>query len=118
MATVFVGVESGLNHLIRPMMYDSYHDMVNISNINGTKRIYTIVGYICETDTFGLDRKLDEVHEGDIIAIKNRTLVFFEVKMRSKIAFGYPEEFVSEAQELRILDASTFKFLIEVTSIN
>lgn len=70
-ATVFVGVESGLNHLVRPMMYDSYHDIVNISNINGTKRIYTIVGYICETDTFGLDRKLDEVHEGDIIAIKN-----------------------------------------------
>ncbi len=70
-ATVFVGVESGLNHLIRPMMYDSYHDIVNISNINGTKRIYTIVGYICETDTFGFDRKLDEVHEGDIIMIKN-----------------------------------------------
>jgi diaminopimelate decarboxylase len=45
--------------------------MVNISNINGTKRIYTIVGYICETDTFGLDRKLSEVHQGDIIAIKN-----------------------------------------------
>lgn len=70
-ATVFVGVEAGLNHLIRPMMYDSYHEIVNISNINGAKRIYTIVGYICETDTFGLDRKLDEVHEGDIIAIKN-----------------------------------------------
>lgn len=70
-ATVFVGVDSGLNHLIRPMMYDAYHDMVNISNINGTKRIYTIVGYICETDTFGLDRKLSEVHEGNIIAIKN-----------------------------------------------
>lgn len=70
-ATVFVGVDSGLNHLIRPMMYDAYHDMVNISRVNGTKRIYTIVGYICETDTFGLDRKLSEVHEGDIIAIKN-----------------------------------------------
>lgn len=70
-ATVFVGVDSGLNHLIRPMMYDAYHDMVNISNIDGTKRIYTIVGYICETDTFGLDRKLSEVHEGDVIAIKN-----------------------------------------------
>lgn len=70
-ATVFVGVDSGLNHLIRPMMYDAYHDMLNISNINGTKRIYTLVGYICETDTFGLDRKLSEVHEGDIIAIKN-----------------------------------------------
>jgi len=70
-ATVFVGVESGLNHLLRPMMYDAYHEMLNISNINGTKRIYTVVGYICETDTFGLDRKMSEVHEGDIIAIKN-----------------------------------------------
>ncbi len=70
-ATVFAGVDSGLNHLIRPMMYDAYHDMVNISNINGTRRIYTIVGYICETDTFGLDRKMSEIHEGDIIAIKN-----------------------------------------------
>lgn len=70
-ATVFVGVESGLNHLLRPMMYDAYHDIVNISNHNGTQRIYTVVGYICETDTFGLDRKMSEVHEGDIIAIKN-----------------------------------------------
>lgn len=70
-ATVFVGVDSGMNHLIRPMMYDAYHDIVNISNIKGTKRVYTIVGYICETDTFGWDRKLDEVKEGDILAIKN-----------------------------------------------
>lgn len=70
-ATVFAGVNSGLNHLIRPMMYDAYHDIVNISNVKGTKRIYTVVGYICETDTFGLDRKLNEVHEGDYLAIKN-----------------------------------------------
>ena len=70
-ATVFAGVNSGLNHLIRPMMYDAYHDIVNISNTRGTKRIYTVVGYICETDTFGLDRKLHEVHEGDYLAIKN-----------------------------------------------
>ncbi len=70
-ATVFAGVDSGLNHLIRPMMYDAYHDIVNISNTNGTKRVYTIVGYICETDTFGWDRKLNEVKQGDILAIKN-----------------------------------------------
>ncbi len=70
-ATVFAGVNSGLNHLIRPMMYDSYHDIVNISTVKGTKRIYTVVGYICETDTFGLDRKLNEVHEGDYLVIKN-----------------------------------------------
>lgn len=70
-ATVFVGVDSGMNHLIRPMMYDAYHDIVNISNTNGTQRVYTIVGYICETDTFGWDRQLSEVSVGDVLAIKN-----------------------------------------------
>lgn len=70
-ATVFAGVDSGQNHLIRPMFYDAYHHIVNISNPSGTPRIYTVVGYICETDTFGWDRKLNEVREGDILAIKN-----------------------------------------------
>ena len=67
----FVGVDSGLNHLLRPMMYDAYHDIVNISNPKGSQKLYTIVGYICETDTLGSDRKLNEVREGDILAIKN-----------------------------------------------
>lgn len=67
----FVGVDSGLNHLLRPMMYDAYHDIVNISNPTGSQKLYTVVGYICETDTFGSDRKLNEVREGDILAIKN-----------------------------------------------
>ncbi|MTI31915.1 diaminopimelate decarboxylase [Xanthovirga aplysinae] len=70
-ATVFVGVDSGMNHLLRPMMYDAYHDIFNVSNPKGTTRVYSIVGYICETDTFGWDRKLNEVKEGDILAIKN-----------------------------------------------
>lgn len=70
-ATTFVGVDSGLNHLLRPMMYDAYHDVVNISKLDGPERVYTIVGYICETDTIAADRKLREVKEGDIIAIKN-----------------------------------------------
>ncbi len=71
MATVFAGVDSGQNHLIRPMFYDSYHHIVNISNPEGKPRIYTVVGYICETDTFGWDRKLTEVREGDVLAILN-----------------------------------------------
>ena len=70
-ATVFVGVDSGLNHLIRPMLYDSFHEIVNISNPDGKQRIYTVVGNICETDTFGWDRKLNEVHEGDFLCFKN-----------------------------------------------
>ncbi|MDP2189240.1 MAG: diaminopimelate decarboxylase [Sphingobacteriaceae bacterium] len=70
-ATVFAGVDSGQNHLIRPMFYNAHHDIVNVSNPEGTTRIYTIVGNICETDTFGYDRKLTEVREGDVLAIKN-----------------------------------------------
>lgn len=71
LSTVFVGVNSGQNHLLRPKMYDAYHNIVNISNTKGSKRIYSVVGYICETDTLGYDRKLNEVKEGDVLAILN-----------------------------------------------
>jgi diaminopimelate decarboxylase len=67
----FAGVNSGLNHLLRPMMYDAYHEIVNVSNPSGPLKVYTVVGTICETDTLGADRKLNEVREGDILAIKN-----------------------------------------------
>lgn len=67
----FAGVDSGLNHLLRPMMYEAYHEIINISNPSGPQKLYTVVGYICETDTFGADRKINEVREGDILALKN-----------------------------------------------
>lgn len=67
----FVHVNTGLNHLIRPMMYDAYHTITNISNPTGSKEKYTVVGYICETDTLGADRSLNEVREGDVLAIRN-----------------------------------------------
>lgn len=70
-STVFIGVNSGQNHLIRPMFYDAYHHIVNLSNPEGTPRLYSVVGYICETDTLGYDRKIAEVREGDILAIYN-----------------------------------------------
>jgi diaminopimelate decarboxylase len=70
-STVFAGVNTGLNHLIRPMFYDAYHHIVNVSKPNGTPRIYTVVGYICETDTFGWNRKIAEISEGDILVFLN-----------------------------------------------
>lgn len=70
-ATTFVGVDSGQNHLIRPMFYNAYHEIVNISNPEGKKKIYSIVGYICETDTFGADRQLNQVSKDDILMFKN-----------------------------------------------
>ena len=70
-STVFVGVDSGQNHLIRPMFYNAYHHIRNISNTHGPKKLYSVVGYICESDTLGHDRLLDEVSEQDILAIHN-----------------------------------------------
>ncbi|HBF21140.1 MAG TPA: diaminopimelate decarboxylase [Cryomorphaceae bacterium] len=70
-ATVFAGVDTGMNHLIRPMFYDAYHHIENISNTNGRKRVYTVVGYICETDTFPSDRQINEINEGDILCFHN-----------------------------------------------
>ena len=70
-STVFAGVNSGQNHLIRPMFYDAYHHIENISNPKGTPRLYSVVGYICETDTLGYDRQIAEIREGDILRIKN-----------------------------------------------
>ena len=70
-ATVFAGINSGQNHLIRPMFYDAYHHIYNLSNPTGTPRIYSVVGNICETDTFAMDRKINEIREGDTLAILN-----------------------------------------------
>ena len=76
---VFAAVDSGLNHLIRPMMYDAYHHIENISNPNGEQNIYTITGNICETDTFATDRSLSEIREGDYLAFYNAGAYGFEM---------------------------------------
>ncbi len=70
-STVFVGVNSGQNHLLRPMFYNAYHEIENISNPEGEKKLYSVVGYICESDTLGHDRLLNEVREGDVLAVSN-----------------------------------------------
>ena len=70
-STVFAQVDSGFNHLIRPMLYGAQHQIRNISNPNGKERFYSVVGYICETDTFANNRRIAEIHEGDILAFNN-----------------------------------------------
>ena len=70
-STVFAHVDSGFNHLVRPMMYDSYHNITNISNPEGRDRYYSVVGYICETDTFGSNRRISEISEEDILCFHN-----------------------------------------------
>ncbi|VAW15927.1 Diaminopimelate decarboxylase [hydrothermal vent metagenome] len=70
-STVFASIDSGLNHFIRPMFYEAYHHISNISNPKGKERFYTVVGYICETDTFASNRRINEIKEGDILCFNN-----------------------------------------------
>jgi diaminopimelate decarboxylase len=70
-STVFAGVDSGFNHLMRPMLYGSYHHIENITNPKGKERFYSIVGYICETDTFASNRRIAEIKEGDLLCFRN-----------------------------------------------
>lgn len=67
----FAGVDSGFNHLVRPMLYDAYHEILNLSNPDGQRKSYNVVGYICETDTFAKEREIPEIRVGDILCFCN-----------------------------------------------
>jgi len=69
---IFVGIDSGFNHFIRPMMYGSYHAVVNASRVIGKQENVWVVGNICESgDIFGKNRLITKCTEGDILAIAN-----------------------------------------------
>lgn len=102
-ATVFAGVNSGFNHLIRPMFYDSYHHISNLSNPAGFERLYTVVGNICETDTFAWDRLLPEVREGDILAFHNAGAYGFEMSSSFNSRLRPAEVLLESHDELRLI---------------
>ena len=112
-STMFAGVDSGLNHLIRPMLYDAYHNITNVSNPEGIERIYAVVGYICETDTFGWDRKLNEVKEGDILAFHNAGAYGFSMASNYNSRFRPAEVFIVNGQAHLIRRRETFEDLLQ-----
>jgi diaminopimelate decarboxylase len=112
-ATVFVGVNSGFNHLIRPMFYDAYHKITNISNPGGAERIYTVVGNICETDTFAWDRVLNEVREEDLLVFHNAGAYGFEMSSNFNSRLKPAEVLYEEGQFRLIRKRQTFEDLLE-----
>ncbi|WP_304516622.1 diaminopimelate decarboxylase [Cecembia rubra] len=112
-ASTFVGVDSGLNHLIRPMMYDAYHGVVNISKLDGPERVYTVVGYICETDTIAADRKLKEVQEGDILAIKNAGAYGFSMSSNYNSRLRPAEVLLLDGKAHLIRERETFDDILK-----
>ncbi len=112
-ATVFAGVNSGFNHLIRPMFYDAYHRISNISNPNGAKRIYTVVGNICETDTFAWDRVLNEIREGDYLVFHNAGAYGFEMSSNFNSRLKPAEVLVENGKTRLIRKADVFEDLLK-----
>ena len=112
-ATVFAGVNSGFNHLIRPMFYEAYHRIENISNPEGSERIYTVVGNICETDTFAWDRKLHEVREGDYLVFYNAGAYGFEMSSNFNSRLKPAEVIVKDGKPHLIRKADVFEDLLK-----
>lgn len=116
-ATVFAGVNSGFNHLIRPMFYDAYHHIENISNPPGSRnspeRIYTVVGQICETDTFAWDRSLREIKEGDILCFLNAGAYGFEMAMNYNSHFRPAEIMIHDGKDYLIRQRETMEDLLK-----
>ena len=111
-STVFASVDSGLNHLIRPMFYDAYHHIENISNPNGKKRFYTVVGYICETDTFGNNRRIAEIKEGDILSFSNAGAYAFSMASNYNSRYRPAEVLVYQGEDYLIRERETIEDLI------
>lgn len=111
-ATVFAGVNSGFNHFIRPMLYDAYHHILNLSNPTGKERIYTVVGYICETDTFAWDRPLPEIREGDLLCILNAGAYLYSMSSNYNARLRPAEILLHKGQDYLISRRQTLDDLL------
>ncbi len=111
-STVFASVDSGFNHLIRPMLYGAHHQIVNISNTKGRERYYSVVGYICETDTFASNRRINEISEGDILCFKNAGAYCFTMASNYNSRFRPAEVLWHEGKAILIRERENFDDLI------
>jgi diaminopimelate decarboxylase len=111
-AQIFAGINSGLNHLIRPMMYEAYHHIVNISNPNGEEKVYNVTGYICEADTFASDRLLHEVREGDYLVLYNAGAYGFEMSSHYNSRYKPAEVLVKDGKASLIRRRDEFEDLL------
>ena len=112
-STVFAGVDSGFNHLIRPMFYGSSHHIENISNPKGKERFYSVVGYICETDTFANNRRISEITEGDILAFRNAGAYCFSMASNYNSRYKPAEVLWMNGQGILIRQHETFEDLLK-----
>jgi len=112
-STVFASIDSGFNHLIRPMLYGSQHFIENISNPKGKERFYSVVGYICETDTFANNRKISEIKEGDILCFRNAGAYCFAMASNYNSRYKPAEVLWKDGKGILIRERETFEDLLK-----
>ena len=108
-STVFAQIDSGFNHLIRPMLYGSQHEIINISNPKGRERFYSVVGYICETDTFANNRRINEINEGDILCFKHSGAYCFTMASNYNSRYRPAEVLIHKGEAHLIRKRETFE---------
>ena len=113
----FIHVNSGLNHFVRPMFYGSKHSIENISSNSNEIKNYSVVGYICETDTFSENVNLNKTNEGDILCFKNAGAYCFSMSSNYNSRFRPPEVLVSNNEIKLIRKRESFKDLIRNQSV-
>ena len=111
-STVFAQVDTGFNHLIRPMMYGSNHHIKNISNPDDMERYYSVVGYICETDTFATNKKISSISPGDILSFSNAGAYCFSMSSNYNSRFKPAEAFYIDDKVLLIREREKIEDLL------
>jgi len=97
---------------LTPMLYGSQHEIHNISNPKGKERFYSVVGYICETDTFATNRRISEISEGDILAFENAGAYCFTMASNYNSRYRPAEVLWKDGQAHLIRKRETFEDLI------
>ena len=113
-STMFASVNTGFNHLIRPMFYDAYHHIENLSNPEGQTRIYNVVGYLCETDTFAVNRRIASISEGDTLCFYNAGAYCYSMASNYNSRFRPAEYLWHEEKLYCIREAEDFEDLIRL----
>ena len=99
----FLIIDAGMNDLLRPSLYDAYHEIVPCEIREGEPEAYQVVGPICETgDTFARDRMLPPLQGGDLVAIKN-TGAYGAVMASSYNTRPLVPEVLVEGEEITII---------------
>ena len=109
----FVIVDGGMNDLIRPMLYDAYHEIVPVKQRKASKVKVDVVGPICESgDFFAHDRLLPKVDKGELLAIMSAGAYGYVMASNYNVRGRVPEVMVKGNKFEVVRERETFKDLM------